>query len=114
MALLPLVLQLVEIKFSNYCTTKIPEEYQNEIKLLYKIHGNSVTLIESRPFYFDPANWSEQKIAQFRYGKDDRDWTLYWADRNERWHIYPKIKSSKSIDDLLNEVDNDPISVFWG
>ena len=114
MDLPPLVRQLVEIKIENYCANKIPHEHQDKIKLLYRIRGNHVTLIESRPFHFDPTRWSELKVAQFRYDNSSQNWTLYCADRNERWHMYMDINSSKNIDDLLNEVDEDPTGIFWG
>jgi len=114
MALPPLVRQLVEIKIKNYCITKIPEKYRDKIKLFYSIRGNNVTLIESRPLHFDPTKWSELKIAQLRYNKATQDWTLYCADRNDRWHMYMDIKSSKNIDDLINEIEKDPTGIFWG
>jgi len=114
MALPPLVRQLVDIKFKNYCLNKIPQEHRDKIKILYRIRGNHVTLIESRPSYFDPTQWSELKVAQFRYNIDNQNWTLYCADRNERWHMYMEINSSDNIDDLINEVDEDPTGIFWG
>lgn len=114
MALPPLVRQLVEKKLNLYCENKIPEEFQDKIKLLFRISGNNVTLIESRPLHFDPTRWSELKVAQFRYNNESQDWTLYCADRNDRWYMYMDINSSITIDDLINEVDEDPTCIFWG
>jgi len=41
-------------------------------------------------------------------------WTLYWRDRNQRWHKYDLIAPSPDILTLLDEVDRDPTCIFWG
>jgi len=41
-------------------------------------------------------------------------WTLYCADRNDRWHKYPELPSTKNIDAILSEIDRDPTGIFWG
>lgn len=41
-------------------------------------------------------------------------WTLYYADRNSKWHLYYEIEPSADFDDLLREVDEDPTGIFWG
>lgn len=113
MALSPLMQQLIEKKLNNYCDNRIPVEHQNKIKIFYRIRGNMVTIIESRPLYFHPDQWSEKKIAQMRYDDATREWTLYFADRNERWHMYMNLNPSENIDDLLNQIDADPTGIFY-
>lgn len=51
--------------------------------------------------------------AQLRYNTDTHHWTLYSADRNGRWHRYDFIEPG-TIDELLNEIDDDPTCIFWG
>ncbi len=114
MALPPLVRQLVDSKLTKYCKNKIPPKLRDKIRLSYKVWGNNVTLIESRPYWFDPSKWSELKVAQFRYDPDKKHWTLYWADRNDRWHVYWDVEPAKDIEELLREVDEDPTGIFWG
>jgi len=50
MPLPPLVRQVVDKKLTKYCAAKIPPEYRDQIRLHYKVRGNSVTLFESRPY----------------------------------------------------------------
>jgi len=97
MPLPSLVRQLVDLKLTKYCENRVPPELQEKIRLFYKIRGNNVTLIESRPYWNDPSEWSELKIAQFRYDPHEKDWTLYCADRNERWHIYLMRSQAKTL-----------------
>jgi hypothetical protein len=40
----------------------------------------------------------------------------YWPgrDRNLRFHLYDQLEPSPIIGDLLEEIDRDPIAIFWG
>jgi len=114
MALPSLLQQLVDRKLDNYCKNKIPEHVKNEIRLHFKIRGDHVTLFESRPYYLKPSEWIDKKVAQFRYDRNEKNWTLYCVDRNEKWHPYFKIEACENIDDLIKEVDEDPTGIFWG
>ena len=46
MPLPPLLRQVVDKKLTKYCSAKIPPEYQDQMRVYYKVRGNSVTLIE--------------------------------------------------------------------
>jgi hypothetical protein len=41
------------------------------------------------------------------------EWTLYWSDRNGRWHLFDLIAPG-SIDEILDEVERDQTNIFWG
>ena len=56
------------------------------------VRGKSVTIYECRPpWHPDLTDWSELKVAQLRHNPEEGEWTLYWADRNGRWHLYDTI-----------------------
>jgi len=71
-------------------------------------------MIEARPPFLGPSEWSELRVAQFRYDSETGTWTLYCADRNSRWHPYWDMEPTTEFDDLLREVDEDPTGIFWG
>jgi hypothetical protein len=108
--------RLAEAALGRYCDKKISLEVEGKIKLTWKFRGNSVTLFECRPPWrgktTDP--WTEMPIAQFRYDDKMKEWTLYCADRNDRWHDYMDCDPAKSIQTLLEAVDEDPTGIFWG
>jgi len=60
------------------------------------------------------AEWTTFPIARLCYTAADKAWTLYWRDRNLRFHIYDRLAPSPTIDDALLEIDRDPTSIFWG
>jgi len=53
-------------------------------------------------------------IARLRYTKTKRQWSLYWRDRNLRFHLYEPAPATSSVEDLLAEVDCDPTGISWG
>ncbi|PZS01951.1 MAG: hypothetical protein DLM56_13410 [Pseudonocardiales bacterium] len=43
-----------------------------------------------------------------------REWTLFWRDRNLRWHRDEELPPSRSVQDLLDEVGSGRNPIFWG
>ena len=41
-------------------------------------------------------------------------WSLFWRDRNLRFHAYDLVSPTANIEELLAEVDRDPTAIFWG
>jgi len=114
MALPDLVRLTVEKKLADYCRSKVPPAVSDKLRLDFRIRGESVTLYESRPFYADPKRWIDAAIAQFQYDLAAGTWTLYWPDRNARWHRFADFEPTLNFERLLKTVDDDPTGVFWG
>jgi hypothetical protein len=114
MALPEFTKKMVEVKLARYCAEKIPDHARHQIRIAFKIRGNSVTLFEERPYYQDNSIWTSMPIANFRFDPNTTKWTLYCADRNSKWFLYMDIDSKENFDDLLSEVDRDPTGIFWG
>ncbi len=105
---------LVEKRLSTYCEKRIPEHAKDQVKLIFKIRGNNVTLLEQRPSFPAQDVWVDIPIAQFRFDTDKNRWTLYWADRNEKWQRYNELKPRQNFEEILKEIEEDPYRVFWG
>lgn len=106
--------KLVEARLAKYCSGRIPSQALNQVRLSFKIKGNTVTLFEERPAFKYPSNWVTIPVAQFRFDGQTKKWSLYCFDRNGKWHLYDRMKPSADFDDLLKEVDRDPTGIFWG
>lgn len=75
-----------------------------------------MTLIERRAPWrpeFGPE-WTRSPVARLRWSVRSRDWTLFWRDRNLRWHRYDYAAPTSDIATLLDEIDRDPTGIFWG
>lgn len=99
-----------------FCETRIPAHARNEVRLECGVRGHSITIVERRPPWLAELgpDWTSMKIAQLRYDPDDRTWTLYCRDRNERWFLYFDTEPSRDVTPLLAEIDEDPTGIFWG
>lgn len=97
-----------------YCDQKVPARYRAEARVEMAVRGTSVTIFDCRPpWHPSLTEWSRVPIAQLRYDRGTGQWTLYWADRNSRWHLYDDIEPG-SVVELLAEVERDPVAIFWG
>ncbi|GAA3130469.1 hypothetical protein GCM10020255_004080 [Rhodococcus baikonurensis] len=41
-------------------------------------------------------------------------WTLYWRDRNLKFHRYQFLAPSPHVQDLLDHIENGGDPIFWG
>lgn len=103
-------------RIRKYAETRVPEHARDQIRMEIKIRGNSVTLIQRRiPWREDfGPEWSTYPVAQLRWRSEQKTWRLYWRDRNTRWHIYKDCAPTPGLPRLLDEIDADPTSIFWG
>jgi hypothetical protein len=53
-------------------------------------------------------------VAGLRHTKATGMWTLYYTDRNLRFHRYDPAPATANVVDLLAEIDRDPTAIFWG
>ena len=104
----------VEKILGEYCRNKIPLHVQNQIKLLYTIRGNDVTLIESRPGWKNKELWTKRPIARIRYEDTTLKWHLYWPRANGKWEKYPAFPPTNNLTKIVNEIEKDPHATFWG
>ncbi|HZA20967.1 MAG TPA: DUF3024 domain-containing protein [Actinomycetota bacterium] len=96
---------------------KIPPHARDEVRIEVDVDERSVTILECRPPW-DPERigprWTRSPVARLRYMRSRRAWTLYWPDRNSKFHVYELIQPTADIGALLDEIDRDPTSIFWG
>jgi len=114
MAIPAVVKKTADMALNTYIERRVLPQLHARVRLVHRWRGNTVTLIEQRPWWRDEATWVDIPIAQFRYDNQRNDWTLYWQDRNQRWHLSEELTDSREITRLLAEVDRDPTGIFWG
>jgi hypothetical protein len=100
----------------RWCEERVPEHARHQVRVECEVNGSHVTIVERRAPWredFGPE-WSRSPIARLRYVKGSKTWTLYWRDRNLRFHHYDRIKPSENVSKLIDEIDRDPTRIFWG
>lgn len=91
-------------------------EHIDEMRVEMDVDARAITILECRPPWredFGPE-WTRQETARMRYTKSTGVWTLYWPDRNCKFHHYEDLDPTPTIGRLLAEIESDPIRIFWG
>jgi len=100
----------------HFCEQRVPPHALHQRRLELVESRGAVTIVERRAPWredFGPE-WTSRGMVRFRYVAKNGLWTLYWRDRNQRWHRYDLIEPSADILVLLDAVDRDPTCIFWG
>jgi len=103
-------------RVQRWCCARVPERVRDEVRVEADVADRHLTIVECRPPWrtdFGPE-WTRFPIVQLRYTKATQLWSLYWRDRNLKFHEYDRVPASASVEELLAEVERDPTAVFWG
>lgn len=103
-----------ETKVKAFCEKRCPAYLHDQVKLVHKVKGMSITISEERPYFRDPSEWTSSPVAKFTYRNKERLWYLLWRDRNSKWHNFDPPVTAKKFEELLEEVDRDETHIFWG
>jgi Protein of unknown function (DUF3024) len=103
----------------RWCAARVPEHALHQVRVECDNALRHLTIVERRaPWRVDLGpDWTALPVARLRYTATDRMWTLYWRDRNlrfHRFHRYDLLAASPRVDDLLAEIERDPTAIFWG
>jgi hypothetical protein len=103
-------------RVQRWCAARVPEHARDQLRVECELAQRHLTIVERRPPWHEDLgpDWTTSAIARLRYNATDKAWTLYWIDQHQRFHLYDHCAPSRSIDDLLAEIDRDPTSIFWG
>jgi hypothetical protein len=114
MVLPELTSKLVETKLTAYCERRVPPHARDQVRMSFSVRGNNVTINEERVAFKEPGRWVTIPIAQLRFTEKSGLWTLYCADRNDRWHLYRHAEPAKDVGALLGAMDADKTGIFFG
>lgn len=93
-----------------------PQEIRDELDLGYRIDKDdqSVVIFEIRPYWRDPDEKIETRVAKMKYVKSRDVWKLYWVRRDGKWHKYRPAAEVRSLRQAIEIVDADEMGCFWG
>ncbi len=101
-------------RIRHWCAAQVPEHVQDRVRVEADLGQNHVTIVEihSDQGGFDAA--PRFPIARLRYVKYARMWTLYWLDRNSKFHEYDRLDPTEDVQDILDYLDSHEDPIFWG
>ena len=114
----PMALPELDVaRVQRWCAVRVPEHALHQVRVECEVAPRHLTIVERRAPWredFGPQ-WTSFPIARLRYTAVDKSWTLYWRDRNLRFHLYVLLAPSYQVEDLLTEIDlGHPTCIFWG
>lgn len=103
-------------RVQRYCAARVPDHALHQVRVEFEIAARHLTIVERRAPWREGLGpeWTSFPIARLHYSAAAKTWTLYWRDRNLRFHLYDLAPPSQRIDDLLAEITSDPTAIFWG
>jgi hypothetical protein len=110
------VSDLAVAKVRRFCDQRVPAEARNEVCLgLRPGAPPSPSLSADRCGRAGPALGRACRSPNFATTPPQAPGPCTgWAGRNRRWHRYDDLDPTPQPDDLLKEIDEDPLSIFWG
>jgi hypothetical protein len=99
----------------RYCAERTSTGDQDQTRVECEFASEYVTIVELRAPW-DPssgAGWVRYPIARLNYDLDSQTWQLYYRDASARFHEYLRTAPSLTVDRLLEELDRNPMRVFW-
>ena len=98
-----------------FCTTRGPGPHiRAKQRWDYRVTGQSVELLETRPRWNNPSEYSSFGFAKATYVKNTREWKVYWMRADLKWHRYWPCPSVDTLEEFLELVDQDEDSAFKG
>jgi hypothetical protein len=112
-----LVLSATDLaRIQKLCDARVPPRAREHARVELEQERQAVNIVERRPPWREDygPEWSRLPIARLRYVASKRLWTLYYHRHTGRWERYPLLGPSPRLADLLRELAQDPICLFWG
>lgn len=103
------------LQIGEWCQCQVPAKYLDQMRVECEATDRHVTIFESRPPWDGRGEeWIQWPVARLRYTGTTGLWSLYWRDRNLKFHEYTRTKPTKNVKTLLDYIDSRVDPIFWG
>src|SRR2546430_3668308 len=108
MAMPPEARAAAEAALGEFCSHHSSPAIADQLRYSFEISGTAALLLEQRPSLMNPSEWRSLAVAKFRYAVAKGQWSLYWADSNEKWRRLSSVPAAADIRKLVQVVADDP------
>jgi hypothetical protein len=102
------------LRIRRWCRECVPERLWDQVRVEAEIADRHVTIVEKRPPWDGDGDWMRVPIARLRYTKATGQWSIYWRDRNMKFHEYARKRPTKNVQSLLDYIGSHEDPIFWG
>ena len=107
-------LQRIKKEVGGLCSKRSPSHIKDKLRYEFEIEKQNVIIYEIRPKWDDPNEITKSPTAKLTFIISQKVWKLYWQRANMKWVRYKPNDSSKSLSDLVQEIENDTHGCFFG
>lgn len=103
-------------RVQQWAVDRVPDHVRDQVRIELDVTDRAITILECRPPWHPDMGdeWTRSAVARLRYTKSRNEWSLYWRDRNLKFHEYEFAEPRRGLGDLLEEIESDPTAIFWG
>jgi hypothetical protein len=91
-----------------------PVELRSEVDFQCRISGQSIQIVEIRPRWQAPGEFTEMGCAKLTYVRSLALWKIYWMRRDLKWHSYKPVSQVGTLEKALAVIDEDRYGCFFG
>lgn len=100
-------------RIRRWAEQRVPKELWAELKVEADVEPRHVTIAEVRPPWDGRGEHTRFPIARLRYTAATGLWSLYWRDRNLKFHEHDGKLPTKNVQVLLDYLDSPADPIFW-
>lgn len=103
-------------KWIDQRNVKTPPRAGDQIRYEIDVTDRTITVLESRPPWRKDfgTEWTRFPVCRFRYTKVRKEWSLFWHDRNVKFHECDLSGPTPHLDELIEEVKLDRTGILRG
>ncbi|WP_168914797.1 DUF3024 domain-containing protein [Microcella flavibacter] len=101
-------------RIRQWCREQWPEEMRKEVRLEADATPRHVDIVEVRPPWNGIGAETRSPIARLRYTGTTAQWSIYWCDRNGRFHLYEYTRPTTRVQHLLEYLADSGDPIFFG
>ena len=101
-------------RIQRWCDNRVPAPFRSRVRVGAEVADRRVTTSQSRPPWGGEGDWISTPVARFRCTRATGLWSLYWADRNSRFHEYDRFQPTRAVQGVLDVLDTCQDPILWG
>ena len=87
---------------------------RSKFDIAFQIKDQGFEIYTVRPRWDDPETVIESSVARATYEKSRKMWKIFWMRADLKWYSYGALPVVKRLEEVLQTIDEDSHSCFWG
>lgn len=101
-------------RIQRWRDNRVPTPFRSRVRVVAEVADRRVTTSQSRPPWDGEGDWISTPVARFRCTRATGLWSLYWSDRNSRFHEYDRFQPTRAVQGVLDVLDTCQDPILWG